>query len=186
MTTLRRRLFSSGPTRGLVGELDSPERLLAAVRALRARGFTRLDAYGPFPVAGLESALHLPRSGIGWIVFPIAMAGAATAYLIQWWTNAVDYPLNVGGRPPHAAPAFVPITFEMGVLTAALSAILLALVFSGLPRLHHPLFELEGFERATVDRFFVVVDATDPAFDVEAAREVLSNVGAVRTAELAA
>jgi len=182
---MRHRLFSRGPVAGLVGELDSPDALLAAVRALRARGFTKLDTYGPFPVPGLEEALHLPRSGLGWIVFPIAMAGAGAAYLVQWWTNAVDYPLNVGGRPPHAAPAFVPITFEMGVLSAALAALVLALLFSGLPRLHHPLFELEGFERASLDRFFVVVDAADPAFDLEAARAALGDVGALRAVELA-
>src|SRR6185437_15937247 len=98
--------------------------LIAALVGLRERGYRRLDAFSPYPVNGAEEAAGMQRSLLDWIVFPIAFAGAGAAYLLQWFCNAYDYPLNVGGRPPHSAPAFIPITFEMGVLAAAFAGMI--------------------------------------------------------------
>ena len=107
---------------GVLGEFMTPEAMIAAIVGLRDRGYRRLDAFSPYPVHGAEEAAGTPRSPLGWIAFQVGLVGAGATYLLQWYCNAYDYPLDVGGRPPHSAPAFIPITFEMGVLSAALAA----------------------------------------------------------------
>jgi hypothetical protein len=158
---------------GLLAEFERPDAMLEALRALRADGYTRLDAYSPFPVPGSDGALGLPRSRLGAGVLAGALAGLVVSYHLQWYCNAVIYPVNDGGRPGHSAPAFIPATFETTILGAALVAFLGVLVLSRLPRLWHPVFEVEGFERATVDRFFVGIDARDPRFDPAASARAL-------------
>ena len=150
----------------LVAEVDSPER--AVVAALRARelGYVRLEAYTPFPIAALDNALEIRRTRIPLVVLGAGLTGAAIALLIQWWTNAVDYPLDVGGRPLFSIPTDVPIVFETTVLFAAITAFAAVLLAGRLPRLHDPIFDLPGFERTSVDRFWVVVgDAFSGADD---------------------
>ena len=115
-------------------------------------------------------------------MFPFALAGGAGAYFIQWYLNAYDYPLNVGGRPPHAAPAFVPITFETTVLVAALSGFVIFLALSRLLRLYHPVFEVEGFERASIDQFWLGIDARDPALVPSLTERDLTELGALQIA----
>ena len=167
---------------GVLGEFTTPEAMIAAIVGLRGRGYRRLDAFSPYPVRGAEEAAGMARSPLNWIVFPFALVGAGLAYLLQWYCNAHDYPLNVGGRPPHSAPAFIPITFEMGVLTAALAGMIVYLALSGLPELWCPVFEVEGFERASIDRFWVGVDAADPRFDRAAVEGAFAELGASRIA----
>jgi hypothetical protein len=165
---------------GTLGEFDAPEALLSAVRELKRRGYRRMDAFTPYPVKGLEEALGLRRSTLNWRVLPFAALGALTGYLIQWFCNAVDYPLNVGGRPLHSAPAFIPITFETGVLVSSLFGVLVGLYFTGLPRTYLPLFDVPGFERATLDRFFVGIDGADPSYSSVDAERDLRALGALR------
>jgi hypothetical protein len=167
---------------GILAEFRTPEELLHAIGDLRALGYKRLDAFTPYPFKAAEDALRLPRSKLNWLVFGFGMAGAAIAYLIQWYCNAYDYPLNVGGRPLHSAPTFIPITFEMGVLAASVGGIVLFFIAAGLPELYNPVFDVEGFERASLDRFWLGVDARDPAFDPEALSRALSELGAIRVA----
>lgn len=167
---------------GLVGEFATPEALLAAATGLRALGYAKLDAFTPYPVEGLAEALALPRSRIAWAVLPAALSGAALAYLLEWWTAAVDWPLNVGGRPPHSAPAFVPIAFEAAILCGALTAFVALMLATGLPRLWHPLFEVEGFASASVDRFWIAVDLTDPSFATLEVEKQFRAAGALRVA----
>jgi len=163
-----------------MAEFDAPEPLARALVELRRRGYRRVDAFTPYPLKAIDDALGLERSPISWLLLPIWTVAAAGAYLVQWWCNAYDYPIDVGGRPPHSPPAFIPITFEMGILGAALGAILLFLVLAGLPELYHPVFSMEGFERASDDRFFLGVDARDPAFDASELIKELSKLGALR------
>jgi Alternative complex III, ActD subunit len=165
---------------GVVAEFDAPDALLRAVRELRQRGYRDIDAFTPYPVKGLEAALGTRRSPINWMTLPVWLAAAIGAYLVQWYCNAYDYPLDVGGRPPHSPPAFVPITFEMAVLAASLASFVLFLVWAGLPELYHPLFSVPHFERATIDRFFLGVDASDPSFDCPRLASVLLELGAAR------
>jgi hypothetical protein len=165
---------------GMVAEFDTPELIVHAARELRVEGYVQLDAYTPYPMRELESAMGMRRSLINWVVFPIGLIAATSAYLLQWWTNAVDYRLDVGGRPPHAAPAFVPITFEMGVLFSALAAVLTLAAWSKLPALWQPIFEVQGFERASIDRFFLWVSEEDVAFHPNLTPQLLFELGALR------
>jgi hypothetical protein len=168
--------------RGLVGEFATPAALLAATVRLRALGYTRLDAFTPYPVEEVTAALALPRSRIPVVVLAAALSGGAFGYLVQWWTTAVSWPLNVGGRPLHSAPAFIPITFESAVLFGAVAAFASLMIATGLPRLWHPLFEVEGFASASIDRFWIAVDRTDPSFVARQVDAVLHESGALRVA----
>lgn len=172
--------------KGLLAEFETAEGLLAAARALRDKGYSRLDGFTPFPLHGAEEAFGLRRSRLAWVVFLIAMVGASGAYFLQWLTVAYDYPLNVGGRPAHSPPMFVPITFEMGVLFAAFGSLFVLLAWAGLPRLWHPVFEIPGFERSTIDRFWLGVEAADPAFHRDETARLLWQLGALRVVPLPA
>lgn len=169
---------------GYLAEFAHEHQLIEAIARLRAKGYERMDAYTPYPVKGLEEALGLRRSRLPLVVFPIAMAGAAAAYLIQWYTNAVSYRLVVGGRPPHGWPAFIPITFETGVLAAGVAAFVLTLAAARLPQPSFTLADVPGFERASSDRFWLLVDAADPRFDPRATAADLRATGSLRVAGL--
>lgn len=164
----------------LMAEFDSGPALLEGMRALQGCGLSHLDAFTPYEVEGLDELLGVRRSRLTWIALGAGLAGGGGAYLLQWWINVVDYPLNIGGRPYHSAPAFIPIMFEMAVLFASAAALVSALVLGGLPRLWHPVFEVDGFERATIDRFWIAVDAADPALDRGDATAALEAAGALR------
>ncbi len=163
----------------MMAEFDSGPALIDGVRALRDGGVGRLETFTPYEVEGLDEALGTRRSRLGWIALVVGLAAGATAYGVQWWINVVDYPLNVGGRPDHSAPAFIPITFEMTVLFAAAAALISALVLGGLPRLWHPVFEIDGLERATIDRFWLAVPVGEAALAPEHTA-ALEAAGAVR------
>ena len=135
-------------------EFAHEETLLEAVRHLRREGL-EVETYTPWPVEGLDEALQLPPSPLPKYVLIAGLLGAATAWLIQWWTNAVDYPLDVGARPPNAVPAFVLITFETTVLFAGLTAFFATVLLAGLPRLWHHVFEVDAFQSASIDGFWL-------------------------------
>jgi hypothetical protein len=164
----------------MMAEFDSGPALLAGVRALRDAGVSRLDAFTPYEVHGLQELLGVPRSRLNWIALVVGLSFGGGAYFLQWWINAADYALNVGGRPDHSAPAFIPITFEMSVLFASAAALISAIVLGGLPRLWHPVFEIEGFERATIDRFWLAVSERDAAIDRARDSAALESAGALR------
>jgi hypothetical protein len=165
---------------GLLGEFETPEAMLRAADELWKKGYRWLDAFTPYPVHGADRALRLRRSKLPWLALPFSIAGVALGYGVQWWCNAYDYPLDVGGRPPHSAPAFIPITFEMMVLATALSAVVIFLALARLPELYHPLFDVPGFERASVDRFWIVIDARDPTLVRSIAEHDLLELGALK------
>lgn len=164
----------------LVAEFATGPALVAGVRAARDAGMSRFDAFTPYEVEGLQDALGLRRSRLAWIIFVTGLAGGGAAYLLQWWINVIDYPWNIGGRPLHSAPAFIPIAFEMAVLAAASAGFLSAIILGGLPSLWHPVFEIEGFESATKDRFWLGVDRSDSGLDRGGATAALEAAGALR------
>jgi hypothetical protein len=166
---------------GLLAEFDSPEALVRAYERLILAGFTRLSSFTPYPVRGLVT--KLPESKVPWIMLGAGLLGGGFGYLLQWWCNVRAYLINVGGRPLHSAPAFIPITFESAVLAAALAGFFVLLFFCGLPRLYHPVFTVDGFERASVDRFWLGVDGDDPRYS-DALAEDLAALGALRTVRL--
>jgi hypothetical protein len=158
---------------GLLAEFSDPESLVAAIRAMHDKGYDTLDAYTPFPLESAEEALHVRRTRLPFFIFGVGIAAAGSAYLLQWFLVAYLYPLNAGGRPPHMPLGYIPITFEMGVLFASFAAFFGFLVRARLVRLWEPVFEIEGFERASIDRFWLEVGADDPLFDREkTAREL--------------
>lgn len=148
-----------------MAEFDSPEALTECVKLARRAGYRCMDAYTPFPVEGLAKDLGLPRSPIPWIVFVGAVIGALTGAVMQYYSAVYDYPLNIGGRPLNSWPMFVMVTFELTVLFGGLSGAIAMLAINGLPKPHHPLFNVDRFERASQDGFFLCIEATDPRFD---------------------
>ena len=152
---------------GLLAEFPTADELIAATRKARAEGYTRMDTHTPYPVGETADALGFPKSEMGTVMFIGGLTGAIGGFVMQYWDNAYGYSLNIGGRPYLSWPSFIPITFEMMVLTAALSGLFGLMAICGLPQLHHPLFNSKRFDRATRDRFFLSVEATDPKFDLE-------------------
>ncbi len=164
------------PVYGLMAEFDSPEALLAAARRAFAEGYRRMDAYTPLPVEGLAEALGLHDTKVPLIVLVGGILGCLGGFSLQYWTMAVDYPLNVGGRPFNSWPAFIPVTFELTILMAALFAVFGLLALCGLPMPYHPVFNVPRFELASRNRFFLCIQARDPRFDREATRQFLENL----------
>ncbi len=164
------------PIYGLLAEFDSAEALLVATRQAYEKGYRKMDAYAPFPVEGLSEALGFHRTRLPLLVFIGGVLGCVGGYYLQYYTSVIDYPLNVGGRPLHSWPAFIPITFEMTILVAGLFAVLGMLALNGLPMPYHPVFNVERFALATRDRFFLCIEATDPLFDREQTRKFLEGL----------
>ena len=168
---------------GVLAEFATPADLYHACEAVRDAGFTRWDAHSPFPVHGLDRAMGLRRSPLPWIVLPLGLIGAALGFALQWWVHAAAYPLVISGKPLFAWPAFIPITFEVAVLFAALGAVFGMFALNRLPMLHHPLFTSRIFERVTDDAFFISIESWDPRFEPSATQAMLKSLGA-RTVEL--
>ena len=165
-------------TYALVGRFETPEALLAGVVALRQAGVRHLNAYSPMPVEGLTEALELPPSRLPAMVLAGGLGGALLGGGFQYWSSVVHYSHVVSGRPYFAWPSFVPVTFELAILCAALTAVFGLLLRNGLPRLHHPIFEVPGFLRSSTDGFFIAVESTDARFDPLRTRQILEAAGA--------
>ena len=164
---------------GMLAEFSSPAALLDAVRAARTAGFRQLEAYAPMPVEGLVEALGSPDTGLPRLALIGAIIGGVGTFALQWFSATEIYPINVGGRTP-AWPGLVPSTFEMTVLGAALAVFFGALLRSRLPRLHHPIFNDDGFSAASSDRFFLCVGASDPQYDEPRTRDFLESLRPLR------
>jgi len=162
---------------GVVAEFSGPGPLLRAAEIVRDAGYKKWDAHAPFPVHGMEEAMGTGPSRVGWIVGAGALLGAGGAYLLQWWTTAVDYPVIVSGKPPAAWEPFTPVTFELGVLLAGFSALFGMFALNRLPRWFHPLFTKDRFLRASDDAFFIAIEARDSKFNPEATRRLLEEAG---------
>lgn len=166
------------PVYGLLAEFDNPEALVAAARRARAAGYRKMDAYTPFPVEELNEALELGRTGVPAIVLIGGIIGAVLGYSLQYYISVIDYPINIGGRPLHSWPAFIPVTFETTVLVAGLSAVLGMLALNGLPMPYHPIFNAPSFSLASHDRFFLCIEAGDPQFRRRETRQFLEQLAA--------
>jgi hypothetical protein len=164
-----------------MAEFGSARELTEAVRAFSARGYTRLETYSPVPLA---AGIPRRRSRLPVVVFIAGAIGGVLSYLIQWYANAYAYPLDIGGRPAHAIPAFLIPTFEGTVLAASLAAFIGFFVIARLPQPWHPVFEIDGFERATVDRYWLAVDAADPRFAPDRTVRELEALAPLRVVQL--
>jgi len=162
---------------GLIAEFDNPEALVGAAHRAFAEGFRKMDAYSPFPVEGLAEALGFHRTRVPLIVLTGGILGCLGGFFLQYWLAVIDYPINVGGRPLNSWPSFIPVTFELTILIAALSAFFGVLALNGLPMPYHPVFNVDRFELASRNRFFLLIEAADPRFDSAGTRSFLETVG---------
>lgn len=169
---------------GLLAEFHDPTALVEATRRTVEAGYRRVDAFTPFPIHGLDEALHFHDRRLPLIVLAGGVVGAATGFGLQTWIHTVAYPMNYGGKPYFAWPAFIPVTFELMVLIAGIAAVVGLLVLNGLPMPYHPVFNAPRFALASRDRFFLLVEAADPKFDRVATRQFLESLGAYEVVEL--
>jgi len=161
------------PIYGLLAEFDSAQALVDAAKKTHEAGYKKIDAYSPFPIEGLAEEIGMHFDEIPLTVLIGGIVGGCTGYLMQYWMSAVDYPLNIGGKPPHSWPAFIIITFEMTILFAGISAVLGMLAFNGLPMPYHPVFNVPRFAFASKDRFFLIVFSTDKKYSAVETRRFL-------------
>jgi Protein of unknown function (DUF3341) len=161
---------------GLMAEFDDPAALVAAAQRAREEGYRCMDAYAPYPIEELHHALGSPTTRLPLVVLVGGLLGCGGGYAMQYWMAAIAYPLNIGGKPYHSWPAFIPVTFECTILAAALAAVLGMLALNGLPQPYHPVFNVPRFALASRNRFFLCIEATDPKFDLEATRRFLETL----------
>jgi len=172
------------PIYGLMAEFDSPTALVAAARRAREAGYRKMDAYSPFPIEELSEVLH-QRDRLPLVVLIGGIVGGASGFLFQYWASAIDYPINVGGRPLLSWPSFIPVTFEMTILVAAFAAVLGMLGLNGLPMPYHPVFNVPRFEYASRNRFFLCIESADPLFNKEGTGKFLESLEPREVCEVA-
>lgn len=169
---------------GLMAQFEQPKELLEAAERVYARGFRRMDAFSPFPMEGLAEALGKEGTPVPLFTLLGGMAGGLGGYFMQWYSMRHLYALNVGGRPLHSWPNFIPVTFELTILVASLSALAAMLFFNRLPQPNHPVFNVESFRRASIDRFFLCIEEKDPLFDLHSTRAFLESLHPVEIVEV--
>ena len=162
---------------GLIAEFDTPADTMSAAERVRDAGFTKWDVFTPFPVHGLDKAMGLKSSKVGWFSFLGGVSGYTLGMLMIWWTNAYDYPILVGGKPMFSPFYAFPPSYELTILFTAFGSILGMMFLNRLPKLYNPLFKSERFKRATHDGFFLVVETTDPKYSEADTRKLLEGTG---------
>ncbi len=163
---------------GLLAEFKDVDSVISAAMRVRDAGFRRWDVHTPFPVHGMDQAMGIRPTILPWLVLGGGLTGLLSGLALQWFTNGIDYPFFVSGKPILSAPTWVPVIFELTILFAALTAVFGMLGLNGLPHLHNPLFKSHRFRRVTSDRFFIVIDASDPNFDGDRTERMLKELGA--------
>ncbi len=169
---------------GLLAEFDSSTALVEACRKTREAGYTHIEAYSPYPLPEAARAIGLKRYPMSFVVFLGGLVGGCAGFFMQWWINTTAYPLDIGGKPPNSWPMFIPVTFELTILTAATSGFLGVFVMSRLPRFSHPLFATPLFARATSDGFYLCIEASDPRFEPTATQAFLQSLKATGIEEV--
>ena len=178
MSTPQKRVY------GFIAEFDSPQALLDGVRAAYEHGYRKMDAFSPFPIEGLAEEMGFTHNRLPLLVLIGGIVGLVGGYGLAYWSSVLEYPINVGGRPFHSWPSFLPITFETTVLVAALTAVLGMLALNGLPEPHHPVFNAERFALASRDRFFLLIEASDLLYERDSVRRFLKGLHAEHVSEV--
>jgi Alternative complex III, ActD subunit len=171
-----KRTAEPRPVYGLMAEFEDPTSLVHATHEAYHEGYRCMDAYSPYPIEELHEALGSPHTRLPLIVLVGGLTGCIGGYLLQYWVSALAYPVNVGGKPLHSWPAFIPVTFECTILLAALSCVLGMLALNGLPQPYHPVFNVPRFALASRNRFFLCIESQDPKFDIERTRHFLETL----------
>ncbi len=164
-------------TYGLLAEFDSPVALVKAAEQTHAAGYQKIDAYSPLPIEGLAEAIGFHHDRVPLVTLIGAIIGGVSGYLMQYWINVINYPLNIGGKPFHSWPSFIIVTFEMTILFGGLAAVFGMLALNGLPMPYHPVFNVARFAFASKDRFFLIVFSSDKKYDDVKTREFLEGLG---------
>lgn len=167
-------------TFGLLAEYANPGKLMKATKLVNRAGYTKFDAHSPFPIHGMDEAMGLKESKLGWIVLSHALAGFGGGIALQVWAASIAYPINIGGRPFANIPAFVPVTFELTILLSAFAAVFGMLFLNNMPKHHHSLFNSTNFGRVTDDKFFICIESEDGMYSEEETKKFLEETGAVR------
>ena len=181
MSERRSQLF------GLMGEFSTPEDLLGATRKAREAGYKHIEAYTPFPVEGLSEAVGFRgfRSNlVAFLTLLGGIGGGLSGFGLQYWVSVITYPINIGGRSLNSWPAFIPVTFELTVLGASLTAVIAMLALNKLPQPYHPVFNVERFSQASTDKFFLCIEARDPKFDIKETAKFLQSLHAQHVNEV--
>lgn len=165
-------------TYGILAEVKNPKELIDIARLVNKSGYKKYDTFSPFPVHGMDKAMSLPKSKLGWIVFSHGLVGFVGAISMIYFMSVADYPLNISGKTLMNVPAWIPVIFELTVLLSAFGAVFGMFYLNGLPRLNHPLFTSENFKKATDDGFFICIESDDPQFDEEKVEKLLKDAGA--------
>lgn len=161
---------------GLMAEFELPGQILDAGKRSHDAGYRKMDAYSPFPVHGLDEAVGFTRTKLPYIILAGALTGMFGGFFMQYIANVLHFPINIGGRPYDSWVAFIPITFECTILFGGLTAVFAMIFLNGLPMPYHPVFNVPRFERASQDRFFLCIEATDPLFDLEKTKKFLESM----------
>jgi Protein of unknown function (DUF3341) len=163
------------PVYGLMAEFANPTDIVEAARRTHEAGYRKIDAYSPFPIEELAEAIGFHNDGVALITLVGGLIGMCAGYSLQYWIHAINYPINVGGRPLNSWPAFIVVTFEMTILFAGLSAVFGMLALNGLPMPYHPVFNVPRFVFATKDRFFLIIFSSDVKYDPVETRRFLES-----------
>ena len=169
---------------GLIAEFDDPDTLMTATAKAHEAGYRAMDAYSPFPIHGLAEAMGVRKTYVSLVTLIGGLTGAAAGFGMQYFASVIHYPYSIGGTPFNSWPAFIPLTFETTILFAAFSALGSMLLFNGLPRPHHPIFNAKRFERASSDGFFLCIERTDAQYDTEETTAFLQGLGPVEVSEV--
>ena len=169
---------------GLISEYETPEELVAACEAARDAGYKKMDSFTPFPVEALSEAMGFCDHRVPWITLGAGVCGCVGGFLFVMWAVTQAYVFNIGGRPLYGWPQWIVPTFELTILSAALTGVGAMFALNGLPELYHPVFNAPGFERASTDRFFLCIEAKDSLFDRVRTRELLQNTHPLTISEV--
>lgn len=169
---------------GILAEFKNPKALIDVAKTMSSSGYSKFDTFSPFPIHGMDKAMKLKKSKLGWIVFGHALIGFSGAVAMMYYMSVMDYPMNISGKPFFNAPAWVPITFELTVLLSSFGAVFGMFFLNGLPKLHNPLFNVQRFKKATDDGFFACIEAEDDMFEIDKVKKLFKEAGATHIEEV--